>query len=302
MLKDHGRYSYSSLPSRPKYEWPNGTKVAVYVAMNIEAFSFGEGKGAAIAPPDQAHSHSVYSWRDYGNRVGFWRLMDMFDELGIPAEHQLNTAVYSACPDIPARIRARGDEILGHGTTNSLEQGGWPEADERKMIEDCTRYIAAQEGGAPTGWMSPWLSNSEVTMDLLQEAGYRYVMDWTMDDQPVWLKTRGGRILSMPYPVEANDNRGIVWYRYTSADFTNMLIDGFDEMVAQSDKDGHPVVCPISLHPFVVGRPYRIRELRRAFEHILRFQDKIWLTRPGEICRHIESLPDGVVPTFSPDV
>ncbi len=107
MLKDHGRYPYSSLPSRPKYEWPNGTRVAVYVAMNIEAFSFGEGKGAAIAPPDQAHSHSVYSWRDYGNRVGFWRLMDMFDELGIPAEHQLNTAVYSACPDIPARIRAR---------------------------------------------------------------------------------------------------------------------------------------------------------------------------------------------------
>ena len=109
-----------------------------------------------------------------------------------------------------------------------------------------------------------------------------------MDDQPVWLKTRGGRILSMPYPVEANDNRGIVWYRYTSADFTNMLIDGFDEMVAQSDKDGHPVVCPISLHPFVVGRPYRIRELRRAFEHILGFQDKIRLTRPGEICRHSE--------------
>ena len=300
MLKDHGRYPYSSLPSRPKYQWPNGSKVAVYVAMNIEAFSYGEGKGAAIAPPDQANSHSVYSWRDYGNRVGFWRLMDMFDELGIPAEHQINTAIYGACPDIPARIRARGDEFLGHGTTNSLEQGGWSEEDERKMIADCTQCITEQEGAAPTGWMSPWLSNSEVTMDLLQEAGYRYVMDWTMDDQPVWLKTRNGRILSMPYPVEANDNRGIVWYRYTSADFTDMLIDGFDEMLAQSEKDGHPVVCPISLHPFVVGRPYRLRALRRAFEHILAFKDRIWLTRPGEICRHIESLPEGVVPTFSP--
>ena len=79
MLKTHGRYSYSSLPNRTKYEWPNGTKLAVYVAMNIEAFSYGEGKGAAIAPPEQAMSHSIYSWRDYGNRVGFWRLMDMFD-------------------------------------------------------------------------------------------------------------------------------------------------------------------------------------------------------------------------------
>ena len=133
-------------------------------------------------------------------------------------------------------------------------------------------------------------------MDLLQESGYRYVMDWTMDDQPIWMKTRNGRILSMPYPVEANDNRGIVWYRYTSEEFTDMLIDNFDEMLEQSEKDGHAMVCPISLHPFVVGRPYRIRQLRRAFEHILKQRDRIWLTRPGEICKHIESLPSGTVP------
>ena len=94
MLKQHNRYPYSSLPSRAQYEWPNGKKLAVYVAMNIEAFSYGEGKGAAIAPPEQARSHSIFSWRDYGNRVGFWRLMDMFDELSIPVEHQINTAIY----------------------------------------------------------------------------------------------------------------------------------------------------------------------------------------------------------------
>ncbi len=296
MLKDHGRYLYSGLPSRPRYEWPNGARVAVYVAINIEAFSFGEGKGAAIAPPDQAVSHSIYSWRDYGNRVGFWRLMDLLDEFELPAEHQLNTAIYETCPDIPRRIRSRGDEVLGHGITNSDEQGGLSEDEERRLIRDCTETIARNEGQPPTGWMSPWLSNSAATMDLLQEAGYRYVMDWTMDDQPVWMKTRNGRLLAMPYPVEANDNRGIVWYRYTSRDFTDMLIDGFDEMLTQSDRDGHPVVCPISLHPFVVGRPYRIRELRRAFRHILTHQDRIWLTRPGDICRLVETLPDGIVP------
>jgi len=264
--------------------------------MNIEAFSYGEGKGAAIAPPDQAVSHSIYSWRDYGNRVGFWRLMDLFDSLDIPVQHQINTAIYETCPDIPERIRARGDEFLGHGYSNSDEQGQLPEAQERQLIQECTEIITRHEGKAPTGWMSPWLSNSEVSMDLLQEAGYRYVMDWTMDDQPIWMKTRSGRILSMPYPVEANDNRGIVWYRYTSAEFTDMLIDNFDEMLEQSERDGHPTVCPISLHPFVVGRPYRIRELRRAFEHILSHRDRIWLTRPGDICRHVEGLPDGTVP------
>ena len=297
MLKTHGRYNYSSLPNRAQYEWPNGTKLAVYVAMNIEAFSYGEGKGAAIAPPEQAMSHSIYSWRDYGNRIGFWRLMDMFDDLQIPVQHQINTAIYDECPDIPERIRSRNDEFLGHGYTNSEEQGGLSEQEEKNLIAECTATITKHEGKAPTGWMSPWLSNSETTMDLLQEAGYRYVMDWTMDDQPIWIKTRGGKILSMPYPVEANDNRGIVWYRYTSSEFTDMLIDNFDEMLEQTQRDGHPLVCPISLHPFVVGRPYRIRQLRRALEHILKYKDRIWLTRPGDICQHIETLPEGTVPT-----
>ena len=297
MLKTHGRYNYSSLPNRAQYEWPNGTKLAVYVAMNIEAFSYGEGKGAAIAPPEQAMSHSIYSWRDYGNRIGFWRLMDMFDDLQIPVQHQINTAIYDECPDIPERIRSRNDEFLGHGYTNSEEQGGLSEQKEKNLIDECTATITKHEGKAPTGWMSPWLSNSETTMDLLQEAGYRYVMDWTMDDQPIWIKTRGGRLLSMPYPVEANDNRGIVWYRYTSSEFTDMLIDNFDEMLEQTQRDGHPLVCPISLHPFVVGRPYRIRQLRRAVEHILKYKDRIWLTRPGDICQHIENLPEGTVPT-----
>ena len=224
-------------------------------------------------------------------------LMDMFDDLQIPVQHQLNTAIYDECPDIPARIRSRNDEFLGHGYTNSEEQGGLSEQKEKDLIAECTATITKHEGKAPTGWMSPWLSNSETTMDLLQEAGYRYVMDWTMDDQPIWIKTRGGKILSMPYPVEANDNRGIVWYRYTSSEFTDMLIDNFDEMLEQTQRDGHPLVCPISLHPFVVGRPYRIRQLRRALEHILKYKDRIWLTRPGDICQHIENLPEGTVPT-----
>lgn len=294
MLEDHGRYAYSSIDSRPVYDWPGGKRLAVYIAMNIEVFRYGKGKGAAIAPPDQANSHSVYSFRDYGNRVGFWRLMDLFDKLDLPVEHQLNTAIYDHCPDIMERIRARKDEILGHGITNSDEQGGLSEEEERRLIEHCTSAIEKHEGAKPTGWMSPWLSNSNNTLDLLQEAGYRYTMDWTMDDQPVWAKTRSGRILLMPYPIENNDNRALVWYRYSSAEFADMVIDTFDEMLEQS-KD-RPLVFPISLHPFLVGRPYRLRELRRALEHVANHRDKVWLTRPGNICRHIEGLPKGTVP------
>ncbi len=294
MLRNHGRYDYSNITKRPDYSWPGGKRLAVYVAFNIEAFGFGDGKGSAIAPPDQALSHSVYSWRDYGNRVGVWRLFDMMDELGIPIEAQMNTAIYDECPDIAERLRARGDEIVGHGITNSDEQGHLPEAAERALIQDATAAITKHEGAPPVGWMSPWLSNSDVTMDLLQEAGYRYVMDWTMDDQPVWLKTRNGRILSMPYPVEVNDNRALVWLRYSSEEFADMIVDQFDEMLEQSE--GQPLVCPISIHPFSIGRPYRMRQFRRALKHILGHRDRIWLTRPRDICAHIESLPPGIVP------
>ncbi len=294
MIRTHGRYAYSSIVSRPDYNWPNGARLAVYVALNIEQFSYGEGKGAAIAPPDQAQSHSIYSWRDYGNRVGIWRILEMLDVLDIPAEAQINTAIYEHCPDIPEALRERGHEILGHGVSNSFEQGGLDEAAEAMLIKTVTDFLTARDGKAPAGWMSPWLSNSAVTPDLLQEAGYRYLMDWTSDDQPIWMRTRNGRILAMPYPIECNDTRGIVWYRYSSQEFADMLVECFDEMLRQSEHQ--PLVCPISLHPFVVGRPYRLGPLRRAFEHITKHRSRIWLTRPGDICTHIESLPAGVVP------
>jgi peptidoglycan/xylan/chitin deacetylase (PgdA/CDA1 family) len=212
----------------------------------------------------------------------------------MPAEAQMNTAVYDAAPDVAERLRKRGDEILGHGVSNSFEQGELSEKGERDLIARVTRTIAKQEGAPPTGWMSPWLSNSTRTMDLLQEAGYRYVMDWTMDDQPIWLRTRKGRILSMPYPIEVNDTRGIVWYRYTSDEFADLIVEQFDEMLEQSERQ--PLVCPISLHPFVMGRPYRIRSLRRALEHVARHRDRVWLARPRDICAHVEQLPRGVVP------
>lgn len=294
MLKRHGRYDYSSIDSRPVYDWPNGTRLAVYVALNVEVFSFGEGKGAAIAPPDQAQSHSVYAWRDFGNRVGFWRMMDLFDALDVPIEAQLNSQIYAECPDIPERLRGRGDEILGHGLTNSDEQGHLRESLERAMIREATDAIIRHGGAAPLGWMSPWLSESGQTLDLLKEAGYRYVMDWACDDQPIWMRTRAGPILGMPYPVELNDNRAIAWYKLTADQFADMIVAAFDEMLAESKR--RPLVLPISLHTFVFGHAFRIPPLRRALAHIAARREEIWLARPGDICRHIESLPAGIVP------
>ena len=113
-----------------------------------------------------------------------------------------------------------------------------------------------------------------------------------MDDQPIWMQTRSGPLLSMPYPIEVNDTRGVIWYHYSSGELADLIVDQFDEMLAQSDR----LVCPISLHPFVMGRPYRLRQLRRALEHIARERDRVWIARPRDICAHVEGLPTGTVP------
>ncbi len=294
MLSHHGRYDFSPIDQRPDYSWPEGKRLAVYIALNVEQFAWDKSVESAIAPSGMNNKQSVYSWRDYGNRVGFWRLMDLFDELDIPIQAQLNSSIYDHAPQVAERLRQRGDEFLGHGITNSEEQGGRAEDEERALIQTATDAFVANEGSQPTGWMSPWLSQGETTLDLLAEAGYHYNMDWCCDDQPIWMKTRNGRILAMPYPVELNDNRAIVLHKMTPSQYADCIIDNFDEMMEQSAHQ--PLVFPISLHTFIVGQPFRIRQLRRALKHITDQRDKIWLTRPGDICRHIESLEPGIVP------
>jgi allantoinase len=150
-------------------------------------------------------------------------------------------------------------------------------------------------GKKPVGWMSPWLSQSRQTLDLLQEAGYVYQCDWPLDDQPIWMRTRGGKILNMPYPLETNDSPTMLMRLHTAAELSTIWIDQFDEMLDQSRK-GQSLVCPFVLHTFILGQPFRLRQLRRAMQHILRHRDEIWLTQPGEIAAHVEKLPAGTVP------
>ena len=120
------------------------------------------------------------------------------------------------------------------------------------------------------------------------------MMDWPADDQPFWMKTRRGRILSVPYPVELNDAPAMVTRQHTGAEFEQMIKDQFDEMLRQSDK--YPLVFAITCHPFVIGQPFRLAALRRALDHVLRQRDKLWLTTPGEIAKYCAGLPAGVVP------
>lgn len=284
MLRDHGRFRYSAIVDRPDFTWPGGKRLAFHLALNLEHFAYGEGLGISYSPGIPHPNTYNWAWREYGNRVGVWRLIELFDELDLPISLLLNSRVYDHCPEVVARFRERGDEIVGHGRTNSEHQNDFDEAGEAALIKEVRDAISHHEGHAPKGWLSPGVNPSTSTPDLLQEAGFTYLLDWPMDDQPVWLKTRKGHILSVPYPQEVNDIPMIMLHHGSAAAFADMIIDNFDEMLEQSQKQS--LVYGVAVHAFVVGQPYRLRHFRRAMQHIRRHGDRVWFATSGAISEH----------------
>ena len=150
-MRDHGRYAYSAIAHRPVWDWPGGRRLAVFVAVNLEAFPFAEGMGIPLVNPLPEPDVQNYGFRDWGNRVGVWNLLDALDEHGLPAAALMNTAIYDLCPDVSRAFRARGDEVVAHGRTNAERQSDMDEPTERAMIAECRARIATEEGAAPRG-------------------------------------------------------------------------------------------------------------------------------------------------------
>jgi peptidoglycan/xylan/chitin deacetylase (PgdA/CDA1 family) len=288
MPTTHGRYPYLPITARPVYDWPGGKRLAVYIGLNLEWFAFGEGLGAELAPGGPQPDVLNYSWRDYGNRVGVFRLAELFGELKLPVSLLVNAAMVEHAPQALAAFP--GAEIVGHGRSNSERQGTLSEQDERALIAETTTALTKYCGQRPRGWLGPWISQSSVTPDLLQEQGYSYLLDWCHDDQPVWMKTRSGRILSVPYPQELNDIPQIVARKREGAEFADMIVDAFEVLRAECDK--RPLVMGVALHPYIVGWPHRFKHLARALRHLARkADDKVWFTTAGAIAAHAEACP-----------
>ncbi len=296
-LPTHGRFAYSAITRRKPYRWPGGAGLAVYLGFNIEHFAFGEGLGAGIGPASPQPDVLNFSWREYGNRVGAWRCLDLFNSLGLPAAALINTALYDHCPELVAACVARGDELVGHGHTNAERQGVMAEADERALLLQCRQRMQTESGSAPAGWLSPWISESLHTPDLLTETGYRYTLNWCHDDQPLPMATRSGKPLwAVPYPQELNDIPMIMARQMDGKDFAQMIIDQLDEMLLQTTAPhAAPLVMGIALHPYIVGQPYRLRHLRRALQQVAAARDagRVWMTTPGAICNHAQQVAAG---------
>lgn len=279
--REHGRFAYSAIVDRPPLRWPNGARVAVWVIPNIEHFLFDRpatriADGALALNPDILN----YSWRDYGVRVGIWRMMEVMERYGVPGTVALNSDVCRHYPRIIAAGKALGWEWMGHGTSNSILINRQSEAEERALIREVVETITAATGARPRGWLSPALSETVRTPDLLAEAGIEYVGNWVNDEQPYRMRVRKGSMVSLPYSAELNDIPALLGLHQSTETFGRMICDQFDVLYEDGATTGR--VMSICLHPFLIGHPHRSKYFDAALKHITSRQE-VWLARGGEI-------------------
>lgn len=279
--------SAGPIRDRPRYLWPNGASLALYVAVGIEEYQLGgarvedivEGPGGARGP-----ELTNMAWRDYGNRVGGFNLIDRLRAYGIRPTVLLNTDAYDTAPDLLAAAREAGAEIVGHGTSNSHSVLGLGLDEERAHLRAAIDRIAAEEGRPPRGWSSPWLEHNPDSLAILADEGIQYTLDLRLDDQPVRLDAAAGGLLAVPYALELNDSSTMVARCADAQDFCRMVTDEFDELLLASERV--PIVMSIVVHSFISGVPFRLRQLTRALDHIARHRDKIWFATAGQIADH----------------
>ena len=281
-MLDNTRYEYSPIIRRPPLRWPNGARIAVWVIINIEHFKI-DMAGTSLNPfPGVIPDVYNYAWRDYGPRVGIWRLMTLLDRHGIRAAVTLNSDVCIYNPIIVEEGVKRHWEFLGHGITNSQSLAGMAEDQERQIIRTVFQTIKEATGKPPEGWLGPALAETFNTPDLLAEEGYTYVCDWNNDDQPYPMKVRKGRLLSVPYSSEVNDIPNFLRLGHSAEVFRQVICDQFDTLYEEGAESGR--VMAIALHPFIIAQPFRIKYLDQALHHIRRHKD-VWLTTGSEIAR-----------------
>ena len=282
--REHGRFPYSPMIDRPPLRWPNGARVALWVIPNIEHFLFdrpatSNSQATVRLVPDVLN----YSWRDYGVRVGIWRLMEVMQKHGVRGTVALNSDVCKHYPRIVEAGNKLGWEWMGHGITNSVLLDQQTEDEERALIREVVATIAEGTGRRPRGWLSPAMSETHRTLDLLAESGIEYVGNWTNDEQPYPMRVKTGSMTSMPYSSEINDIPAVLGQHKSGEEFAQMICDQFDVLYEDGAKTGR--VMSICLHPFLIGVPHRSKHFERALAYITSRQE-VWLATGSEILDH----------------
>jgi allantoinase len=284
MIKgDPGLYDYMPYEGRPRITWPGGARIALWVAPNIEFYEFDP----PLTPARNAWFRPVpdilnYGLRDYGNRVGIWRMFEVLDAHAIRASISLNVAVCDHFPDIAKAMADRGWEFFSHGVYNTRYLYHMSEEQERALIRDVKATVAKYSGQNLDGWLSPALSNTPRTMDLLADEGVTYTLDLLHDDQPTPVKVRKGRLVSVPYSLEVNDWTALHIAQATPREYVETCKLQFDRLYAEGAKSG-TVMC-LPLHPFLLGLPHRVSALDEVLSYVMSHAG-VWHTTGREIAR-----------------
>lgn len=275
------RYSYSPIVARPRIQWPGGARVALWVVPNIEHYEYLPAWVRTRNPWPRSPYPDVlgYGTRDYGNRVGLWRMFEVMDRHQLRGTVSLSLSVYEHYPEIREAIEARHWAIMSHGVYNTRYHWDLSADEEREQIAEAAAIYKRTTGRILAGWFSPAISHTLNTPDLVAAAGIRYITDFYHDDQPTPIKVKQGTLISVPYTMELND--ALIYRQPVEAEeFAQMIMDHFDTVWREGATHGR-VMC-IALHPYMMGAPHRIRHLDRAFTYILGHEG-VWKTTGEEI-------------------
>ena len=261
------RLAYSAIKDRPRLTLPGGDRLIVWVIVNVEEWNPREPMPRTVLTPPAGGSPEPdipnWAWHEYGNRVGFWRMLGVLDGLKIRATLAINGAAIQTYEPISLAARQRGWEFMGHGFTQKNMQ---KVPDERADIVKTTTAIRQFAERAPRGWLGPGLTETWDTPDILAEEGYEYVCDWVLDDQPVLLKTRTRPLVSIPYTQECNDVAMMLIQHHKASEYRDRAIDQFEQLYADAQESAR--VMALVAHPYIMGAPHRSRYFRETLEHI----------------------------------
>lgn len=271
------RIPYSAITDRPRLALPGGARLAVWVIVNVEEWNPREVMPRTVLPPPAGTAASPdipnWAWHEYGNRVGFWRILEVLDNLKIRPALAINGSVISSYEPIARAARDRDWEFIGHGFTQKNMQ---KVPNEREDIVRTTSAIHDFTGRRPRGWLGPGLTETLETPEILVEEGYEYVCDWVLDDQPVRLSTRSGPIVSMPYTLECNDVALISVQHHTAQEYRDRAIHQIDQLLLDAKESAR--VMALTVHPYLMGVPHRLRYFQEAIEYICGRPDIVFWT------------------------
>jgi allantoinase len=271
------RITYDPIVGRKKQTLPDGARMAVWVIVNVEEWDIQKTMPRTVLTPPAGGSPMPdipnWAWHEYGNRVGFWRLLETLDNLKITAALAINGTAIKSYEAISRAAVERKWEFIGHGLTQSNMQHV---KNEREDIIATRAEIERVTGRKPRGWLGPGLTETWETPDLLIEEGFDYVADWVLDDQPVWLKTRTKPILNVPYTQECNDVAMMLIQHHAATEYRNRAIDQFNQIY--SDAADSARIMALVVHPYIMGAPHRSRYFREALEHIRAHKDVVFWT------------------------